>query len=1068
MITNLKLINPQKENELFSVHKSKKNNPPDFLSQYFLNKTYKSFGIQKNSLTSLKKEVKSDKKNKTYYSFKNNKIYHIPYPSFPKNNKIPSSYKNINKNLKYPKISNNKYNLYNTYNNFNKNNKVILLSNNSKTRLNSESNKILNNKNKIINSINNGIISLNNYFNSPNQLKNKNIIKQKIFNIESYTNKKVKKKQNVNTNNFSNILDNILHLIELRDQHNNSLIYTKVANLLLDEKNKLLQSLQKKEKRKKSNKKDYSEKREISSAFKKEELVARKLKLDYESANTLIYERTRRRLNSFKLKKNYNLKLLIKYRLFLNKNIYVNRRPRKGSLNVDNYRDKDKEKDKDKNKDKRSMHSTKNLNNFSLSKSLSFDSFRDSENSNVKKYDDNDYELVYEENSDRLYKTRRYNYLKKKNIISNDSKTNNNKIYNSLKNINNFRNNNSNINNDNNMNDNLYNKEKSHLFKLLNNNNNNNNIRKGIYSYYNKDNKEIKDNKSNNNQNQEKLPLSNILDNINKLNSVPLFEKNKNILDQQYKNANMDIPIFEQMVNNDKLIRLIHEYVDEENNNIDNKDIEDNEGNLEMDEKTKGKKNEYIRKKGDIYDLIKKGKIKGYNINKVKYKIGKNKIFEKYNDIYKLKNKFNNIQDYISKDNKFIINNNNNIFDNDDDDNNFFNNIINNKEFNLYNKSFSSKNLYRVKIEKVVRKERRAKTFIMKKIELGFEIIKHICQEIRIDKNEQDNIEGLFFNLIKISRKEKASDKEEIFLKKMLIPMDEIMKEYLKNMRKINSLNRKPKYLFDKSLKKLLKKKLKELEDIGAEGYYIEENEEEKKEKEKEKEKKTIEINDYKNIKEEEEKKERIKYKYLLKSLIFDHSYFFKNKLKEKIINPLQNSVKIKDETTRQEDSLKKSIIDTSNSFEFNNEFGRKSSVNFRSTKNSKFIKTKKAIGLKIIQDEYDENYLNKKNILTEENDEKLKNEEILDKKLHAFFKKINQLKNIKNNDDEEKLKMFIDQEMEKFSYGNERKIEDRKYNFFKDLKMARINAKNEKQFSNNKLQFLSPIIFYNYNNNNN
>ena len=170
MIANLKLINPLQENELFSVHKIKKNNRNDFSFHNFLNKTYKPYIIQKNCLTSLKKEIISDKNNKTFYSFKNNNMSHIPYPSFPKNNKMPLFYRNINKKLKYPKISNNnKNNLYNTYNNFNKNKKIILLNNNSKSRLNSDSNKIDNNRNKLVNFDNNGFISLNSFFNNYNQ-----------------------------------------------------------------------------------------------------------------------------------------------------------------------------------------------------------------------------------------------------------------------------------------------------------------------------------------------------------------------------------------------------------------------------------------------------------------------------------------------------------------------------------------------------------------------------------------------------------------------------------------------------------------------------------------------------------------------------------------------------------------------------------------------------------------------------------------------------------------------------------------------------------------------------------
>ena len=862
-------------------------------------------------------------------------------------------------------------------------------------------------------------------------------MKKKIFNIESYINKKVEKKQNVNTNNFNNILDNIIHLIEMRDQHNNSLIHTKVTNLLLDEKNKLLQSPLNKKKEKKIHKRKYWARREIKSAFNIFEIIPRELKLNYESANTLIYERTRRRLNTIKYNKNYNLKLLIKYRLYLNKNIYVSHRNR--NINIDIDRDY-----------QRTLNSPKNLDSISSSKSLSFDSYKDPENSYVKKYDNN-YELVYEEKSDRLYKTKRYNYLKRKSTILNDFKSNNNKINNSLNNINNFKDNNFSNNNNDDIKDNLFNKEKSHLFNLLNNNYNNNNIRNGNFSYYKTDNKKKKENNSKDKQSQEYLPLNKLLDNLNKLNSIPFFVKNKI---GNKSNNNNDLPIFEQMVNNDRLIRLIHEYIEEKNKVMDKKEKkeinEKNKENEEMDKKSKENKREYDREKGEIYKSINKPKIKKDENNE------ENQIFEKYNDNYF--NKTDNNQDNADKEYNDIMNKNNeekNIIDNNNG-----NNIK--KEYYLYN-SFDNKNINKTKLGK----EKSSQEFTMKKIDLGLEIIRHICNEIHINKNDQNNLESAIFKLIKISRKDDTTDEEEKFIKKMLKPIDDITREYLENMRKINLLNKKPRFLFDKILKKLLRKKLKELLDIGAEAYFLKDEEEEKKEKEKEKQKKIYEINDYKKIQEEEEKKNKIKYKYFLKSLIFDHSYFFKSKKKkEQIIKSLENTSIIKEETI-QENSFKKSFMDSLNSFEIS-EIGRRSSFNFRYRSNSKYKKTKKAIGLKIIQDEPEEIILNKKNLLTEEDEEKLKNEEILDKKLHSFFKKINQLKNVKNNEDEEKLKIFIDEEVEKFSYAQRRKIEDRKYNFFKDLKLARINAKNEKKFCNNKLQYHSPIIFYNCNNNTN
>ncbi len=121
-------------------------------------------------------------------------------------------------------------------------------------------------------------------------------------------------------------------------------------------------------------------------------------------------------------------------------------------------------------------------------------------------------------------------------------------------------------------------------------------------------------------------------------------------------------------------------------------------------------------------------------------------------------------------------------------------------------------------------------------------------------------------------------------------------------------------------------------------------------------------------------------------------------------------------------------------------------------------------IGLKKISneinDEKEEKLLNK--ALTKvENGIKLTNEDMLDKRLQAFFEQIKLLKKIKKSKDEEKLRLYIDKEIDKFDYTKEKKIEARKYNFFNELKVSRILSKKGKHYNSNKLLFHSPLIFY-------
>ena len=448
------------------------------------------------------------------------------------------------------------------------------------------------------------------------------------------------------------------------------------------------------------------------------------------------------------------------------------------------------------------------------------------------------------------------------------------------------------------------------------------------------------------------MDLSHLLNNIaSKINtSTNLYKVDPENNPKYKKTKPKEIPIFEQLVNNEKLIKLIHEYINKEKKEEENTEEEyTEEENINEEEKDEEKKEEF---------------------NEIKL-------------------------DKIDKDQ----------------------NIENN-----------TKN--------VKRRKRKARTYILPKLELGMEIIKHICNEININKNDKDNLEICLFNLMKISRKENRTQKENELQKKLLKPINEITQKFLENMFKINSSNEIPKSLFNQSLKLFLREKLNEILEIQEDN-----NEEEEKKKEIPKKKK---------IKEQKQKKK--------KNLIYDNSYFFKKDNKKKAKDSSKTPNK-----NEEDENLQKSFNQTSTNFNFDGPKKKNSKL----YKDSKLIKSRKTLRLLKLNDEK-ENNLDSKDLHNEEEENRMKNEEILDRRLQAFFGQIKELKNIKNSKDKEKLRLFIDKEIEKFDYTQEKKIEARKYNFFNDLEVARITFKKGQKYYNKKLLFHSPLIFNIYKNKNN
>ena len=85
---------------------------------------------------------------------------------------------------------------------------------------------------------------------SPIKKKPKEKYIYKPYNLENINNIKNEIKKKLKINDFNNILDNMIRLIEMRDEHNKDITYIKVTNLLLDEMSKLIEIRNKKKTKK--------------------------------------------------------------------------------------------------------------------------------------------------------------------------------------------------------------------------------------------------------------------------------------------------------------------------------------------------------------------------------------------------------------------------------------------------------------------------------------------------------------------------------------------------------------------------------------------------------------------------------------------------------------------------------------------------------------------------------------------------------------------------------------------------------------------------------------------------
>ena len=253
---NLKLIIPSKENELFSIKKYQKK-PADIFSNSFFNTYYNLFNKTKYSLAAFnnkKNFVESLNENgfkyKTNYNVPNkNQLFKIPYPSFSNNRKIPAIYKNSIKLVKYPKIQRDNFTLYNyKNNNFSKSREDEKIFNNtfSDSKMNAETQTYSLNKNKTIYKERNNLVKINI---SPFKKEQKVKYNYKLYKSDIIKRAKNVLKTKLGINNFDSILNNMIRLVEIRDEHNKDIKYDKVTNLLLDEIYNLIYSKNKKKRK---------------------------------------------------------------------------------------------------------------------------------------------------------------------------------------------------------------------------------------------------------------------------------------------------------------------------------------------------------------------------------------------------------------------------------------------------------------------------------------------------------------------------------------------------------------------------------------------------------------------------------------------------------------------------------------------------------------------------------------------------------------------------------------------------------------------------------------------------
>ena len=196
--------------------------------------------------------------------------------------------------------------------------------------------------------------------------------------------------------------------------------------------------------------------------------------------------------------------------------------------------------------------------------------------------------------------------------------------------------------------------------------------------------------------------------------------------------------------------------------------------------------------------------------------------------------------------------------------------------------------------------------------------------------------------------------------------------------------------------------------------------------------------------------------KNLKKNLIFNNSYLLKeneeNDSDDEDKNNLLIKKEIQDILNTDYGNIPVKMDDTSISFSNRRKSEEYIKKEYQKKKvNRNFVKLKDEL--------LDEEILLKNRRLYEESEEKLRKEEIRDKRIYDFFSKIQKLKNDKTNKNDE-FNSFIDEQIEKNKDIPKGKDMGRLNYFLQEFNNNRIRAKYEMDLKNKRIGFISPIIF--------
>ena len=358
-------------------------------------------------------------------------------------------------------------------------------------------------------------------------------------------------------------------------------------------------------------------------------------------------------------------------------------------------------------------------------------------------------------------------------------------------------------------------------------------------------------------------------------------------------------------------------------------------------------------------------------------------------------------------------------YDNDENkvEENKKNSSIKNNESNTIDDYNSKKNIDIEKI-KIKRKRRKARTDIIKEIDLGIEIIKNICEEINLNKEDKEDLYNIFISLKNISFKPEISKDEEEIEHKSLNIINDFIQKYLMDLQNSELVIKlKQNNFLSKYFKVNLNDKLHEILSKNEKNNVIPKKEKNEKNKAKKRQKNSPR-----------------------KKLIYDNSFFFRT-------------------NTKRTSTLKLSLSSDENNLEAKKEISPYYSPKRHKAKNK--FKSRKAIFSSDKRIEGLRHILPIEGRVLTEEEKKIEMENLLDRRLKAFFEEIKLLKNIKD-DNKDRLNFLIDKEVEKFDYAQDKSKEIRKYNFFEDLRINGNLSKKEKKFTNAKkdLFFQSPLIF--------